>query len=394
MIPEIREQFNTNFDQSKYDAFVADIHRNNRQSLVFRVCETPLFLSDALRDKLIEAANDVMRVVRMPDFPDRCKNAIPAGMSVANETPHTHFLQVDFAICRDENGHLLPQLIELQGFPSLYAFQHYLDTKLREYFPIPDGFLPFFSGLNSETYKEKLGKLLLGNSAPENVVLLELQPEQQKTRIDFYLTEQYFGIPFVCVTDVYQRGNKLFYRQNGREIPIERIYYRFIFDELIRKNIQPGFDINADLDVEWVGHPNWFFKISKHTLPLIDSKYCPQTYYLHELTSYPDDLENYVLKPLYSFAGTGVQVDVTKAMLNEIDDRENYILQRKIEYAPLIKTPDEHARVEIRLMFIWDDKPILVNNLLRTSKGKMMGVDFNKNKTWVGSSLAYHRPEI
>ena len=134
--------------------------------------------------------------------------------------------------------------------------------------------------------------------------------------------------------------------------------------------------------------------LTKHTLPLINSKYCPQTYYLHELTSYPDDLENYVLKPLYSFAGTGVQVDVTKAMLNEIDDRENYILQRKIEYAPLIKTPDEHARVEIRLMFIWDDKPILVNNLLRTSKGKMMGVDFNKNKTWVGSSLAYHRPEI
>jgi hypothetical protein len=99
---------------------------------------------------------------------------------------------------------------------------------------------------------------------------------------------------------------------------------------------------------------------------------------------------------LYSFAGEGVEVDVTKEMLDKITSSSNlpagqdYILQKKIEYAPLVETPDGFAKAEIRMMFIWNDKPLLVNNLVRMSKGKMMGVAFNKDKTWVGSSLAYH----
>ncbi len=392
MIPEIRDQFNAAFDQRVYEQFIEDIHRSNRNSLEFRVSETPLFLSDELRDRLVSAAYDVLRVVQQPDFREKSRDAIPPGMSVANETDHTIFLQVDFAICRDENGEFVPQLIELQGFPSLYTYQHYFDRKLREYFAIPEGFIPFFSGLDSESYKEMLGKILLGDSDPENVILLELQPHTQKTRIDFFLTEEYYGISPVCVTEVRQRGNKLVYRRNGREIPVERIYYRFIFDELVRKNVQLGFHLEDDLEVTWVGHPNWFFKISKHTLPLIDSPYCPPCYYLKDLTEYPDDLENYVLKPLYSFAGLGVQVDVTREILDAVPVRENYILQRKIEYTPLIKTPDGYSRAEVRMMFVWDEAPMLVNNLLRLSKGKMMGVDYNKDKTWVGSSLAYHRP--
>jgi len=392
MIPEIREKFNVQFDQKTYNAFLEDIHRSNSDSLVFRVAETPLFLSNELRDQLIDAAYDVAKVVQRGDFAEKCKNAVPAGMSVANEDAHTTFLQVDFAICRDENGGFIPQLIELQGFPSLYTFQHYVDQKIREYFYTPDGFTPFFSGLDSDAYRKTFGKVLLGDSDPENVVLMELQPRKQKTLIDFLLTDAYYGITPVCVTEVFQRGNKLFYKKDGRKIPVERIYYRFIFDELIRKKARPGFDLNADLDVTWVGHPNWFFKISKHTLPLIDSPFCPKCYYLNELNEYPSDLENYVLKPLYSFAGIGVQIDVTREMLDVIPDRENYILQKKIEYTPLLQTPDGLSRAEVRMMFVWDDEPMLVNNLLRLSKGKMMGVDYNKNKTWVGSSLAYHLP--
>ena len=111
---------------------------------------------------------------------------------------------------------------------------------------------------------------------------------------------------------------------------------------------------------------------------------------MNELDKYPKDLNRFVLKPLFSFAGLGVEVDVTKDILDKVVDKSNYILQEKVEYAPLIETPDEYAKVEIRLMFLWDDKPILTTNLIRTSKGKMMGVDFNKNKTWVGSNIAYH----
>jgi len=391
MIPEIRDKFNAAFDQKRYEAFIQDIDRSYKNSLEFRVSETPLFLSGELTRQLIEASYEVMAVVRQSDYKEKAQHAIPPGMAVANEDDHTTFLQIDFAICRDENGEFIPQLIELQGFPSLYCYQHYLQGKIRQYFPIPEDFTPFFSGLDSESYKTFFGKVLLGDSDPENVALLEFQPEKQKTRIDFYLCEEYFGIRPVCVTKVIHRGRKLFYRHEGREIPIERVYHRFIFDELLRMNVQTSFRWDEDLDLKWVGHPNWFFKISKYTLPLIHSRYCPPCYYLQDLTEYPSDLENYVLKPLFSFAGLGVEIEVTRQLLDSIKDRDNYILQRKIEYAPLIKTPDEYAKAEVRMMFVWDEEPRLVNNLLRQSKGKMMGVDFNKNKTWVGSSVAYHR---
>ncbi len=394
MIPDFRESFNNTFDPAAYQACIDDINSNYRQSLIFRLSETPLFLSDKLSKRLIEAAHDVIAVLQEKDFNERVKNAIPKGLKVAGEDDHPTFLQVDFAICKDENGEFIPQLIELQGFPSLYCFQHFLDGKLRQYFPIPEDMTPFYSGLDRESYKKLLGGVLTGDSDPENVVLLEIEPEKQKTRIDFYLTEEYFGIKSVCVTEVIHRGNKLFYKDKGREIPIERFYHRFIFDELVRKNLNISFRFDdEDLDIKWVGHPNWFFKVSKYTLPLINSKYCPPCYFLNELDEYPSDLENYVLKPLFSFAGLGVEIDVTREMLDKIEDRSNYLLQHKIEYIPFIKTKDIDSKAEVRMMFIWDDKPMLVNNLLRVSKGKMMGVDFNQQQTWVGSSLAYHHGE-
>lgn len=392
MIPEIREAFNARFDPHAYEAMVNEINSKYKNSLVFRVAETPIFLTNEFIQRLNIACSDILKVLMAKDYREKVKNAIPPELEVANEDEHTTFLQLDFAICKDEKGEYSPQLIELQGFPSLYAFQHYLDSQIRKYFDIPEPLTPFFSGLDSQSYKNVFGKVLLGDSDPENVILLELEPEKQKTRIDFFITEEYYGIPQVCITDLYQKGDRLFYRQGRREIPVERIYYRFIFDELIRKNVQCGFDIHADLDVVWVGHPNWFFKISKYTLPLIDSPYCPPCYFLKDLSEYPGDLENYVLKPLFSFAGHGVEIDVTPELLENLPDKENYILQKKIEYAPFLKTPDELAKAEIRMMFIWDDAPMLVNNLVRISKGKMMGVDYNRNKSWVGSSLGYHFP--
>ncbi len=390
MLPELRAAFNAQFDPQAYQEIISDINRHYRNSLLFRLCETPLFLSEDFTRKLLHAADDVLRVLRDPGYSARAEAAIPAGLKVANEDAHPTFLQIDFAVCRDEQEEFVPQLIELQGFPSLYCYQHFLDGKLRQYFPIPEQLTPFFSGLSSRGYRDFLGQVLLGASDPENVVLLEIEPEKQKTRIDFYLCEEYYGIRSVCVTRVIHRGRKLFYKHNGREIPIERIYHRFIFDELHRKNLHISFDIDEDLDVTWVGHPNWFFKISKYTLPMIQSPYCPPSFFLGDLDRYPDDLENYVLKPLFSFAGAGVEIDITAERLDQLQERNNYILQRKVAYTPFLETPDEQARAEIRMMFIWDDRPLLVNNLVRVSKGKMMGVDFNRHKTWVGSSLAYH----
>ncbi|MCK6614976.1 MAG: hypothetical protein L6Q47_12120 [Ignavibacteriaceae bacterium] len=390
MVTELRKKYNSEFTESAYEAFNNDLNSILRYPCDFRVCETPLFLSETLTRELVTACNDIMSQIRTPEFEIYSRNAIPEGLAVPNQDSHPKFLQIDFAITKDPQGNFIPKLIELQGFPSLYAFQYYLPLVIRRHFTIPDELTPYFSGFDDDAYISHLKHIIVGDADPENVILLEIEPDKQKTRIDFAATEELTGISTVCITKVKKQGRKLFYEKNGREIPVERIYNRVIYDELKRKGPDYGFRFVDEMDVTWVGHPNWFFKISKNTLPFLKSKYVPASSFLSEMQSYPDDLSQYILKPLYSFAGLGVEMNFDKARLDSITDRSNYILQEKIEYAPLIDTPDGFSRVEIRMMYLWDNEPLLVNNLVRTSKGAMMGVDFNKNKTWVGSSCAFH----
>lgn len=390
MVPELRKKFNDNFSQQVYEKFVTDLNTSYKFPVDFRVSETPLFLSDEFTNEISSAANEIASIIQTDGFKNGMRIAIPKGLAVPNEDEHPLFLQIDFAVCKDESENYIPQLIELQGFPSLYCFQQLLTEKTLKYFEIPSGFTPFFNGIDERSYKKLLYDVIVGNSAPENVILLEIDPWNQKTRIDFLCTEQMLGIKTVCISDIIKKGNKLYYQFNGKEIAIERIYNRVIYDELKRKEINYNFRFTEELDVTWVGHPNWFFKISKYSLPYIKSKYNPATHFLNELEEYPSDLEQYVLKPLFSFAGLGVEVNVTRQMLDDINDKENYILQKKINYEPFILTPDEPAKAEIRMMFLWKDKPLLVNNLVRISKGAMMGVAYNKDKTWVGSSVAFH----
>lgn len=389
MIPELRRKYNQNFTAEIYDAFIKDLETFTYYPIDFRVSETPLFLSEELSSQLIDASNDLITQLNTDAFKKKSVNAIPKNLFVPNEIDHPHFLCLDFAVTKDESGNYTPKLIELQGFPSLFAYQYYLDKIVRKHFEVPQNFTSFFSGLDGEHYVQLLRKVILADKDPKQVILMEIDPQQQKTRVDFACTEELTGLKTVNLADVIKRGRKLFYNENEKEIQIERIYNRVIYDEIQRKNFKFNFSFTDELDVEWAGHPNWFFKISKYSLPSLKGKYVPRCYFLNELDNYPDDLNHFVLKPLFSFAGLGVEVDVTKEMLDKVSDKSNYILQEKVEYAPLIETPDEPAKVEVRLMILWDDKPVLATNLIRTSKGKMMGVDFNKNKTWVGSNLAY-----
>jgi hypothetical protein len=167
-----------------------------------------------------------------------------------------------------------------------------------------------------------------------------------------------------------------------------------IVDELVRKDVPFNFDYRDELEVEWAGHPNWFFRLSKFSLPFLNHPAVPRSWFLNQLNDYPEDLENFVLKPLFSFAGSGVKVNITRADLDAIPEAErgDYLLMEKIFYAPVIQTPDEPSKVEIRLMSLWPDdapEPIPAMFLGRMSKGAMMGVDFNKNKTWVGSTACF-----
>ena len=410
MIPELRKKFNSEFTQEKYELFLNDLNTSLKYPMDFRVSETPLFLSNELKKKLLYACDELCKQVTTPDFKMKMKDAVPSHLNIPDETDHPEFFVFDFAVCssRHPNGggmtdrnkstdEFYPKLIELQGFPTLYGYQYFFEQILKKHFNIPKNFTQYFNNVSADEYVKMLKDVIVADADPENVILLEIEPEKQKTRVDFAVTEKLLGIKEICISDLIKRGRNLYYKMNlptgqagSKEIPIERIYNRVIFDELSRTKVKFNFDIREEINVKWIPHPNWFYKMSKYSLPVLKGEFVPKCFYLRDLSSYADDLGNYVLKPLFSFAGLGVKVDVTKQMLDEIKDPENYILQEKVEYAPLIETPDDYAKVEIRMMFIWKDEPILVNNLVRESKGKMMGVDFNKNKTWVGGSTALH----
>lgn len=400
MIQSARQSFNQAFSPERYRVFLDKIETDLPGQLNFRVAETPIFVPKALTDKLLQACDDIVRVITQADFKELTNNAIPAGQSVPNEPydgpdAHTQFLAVDFAVCRDEAGELVPQLIELQGFPSLYGFQPYLADLFRSMYTIPDNLSHLFNADTNRGYLEQLRSMLVGDCQPEEVILLEIYPEKQKTRIDFVLTEKYTGVAPVCLTKIRKDGRALYYEKDGRQVRIKRIYNRLIFDDLRNfPDLQTDFHLTDDVDVEWVGHPNWFFRISKYTLPLLTSPYVPASFYLSALSEYPADLENYVLKPLFSFAGSGVKLTISAADLDAIpvEQRDGYLLQRKVKYEPVIQSPDGLVKCEIRMLFIWpkaDAKPTLLTNLSRLSRGEMIGVDFNKNKDWVGGTVCF-----
>lgn len=393
MIKHLREKYNSEFTQSKYEEFVKDMDSEFNYKIDFRIAETPIFLPNYLLDEITNASDEITKAIQSNEFKEYSKGGLPKQLEVPNEDDHSSLLAIDFAICKDEDGKFIPQLIELQGFASLYCYQELLNMKMRKHFDIGENLNTHFNGLNPNSYIKKVRDTIVGDTDPENVILLDIEPEKQKTYIDFLCTEKYIGVKPVCITKVKREGKKLFYDNNGKKTPVEKIYNRVIYDELAkRSDIKYDFRFSEELDVKWVAHPNWFFKISKYSIPFLKNKYVPKTDFLSDVKDIPEDLENYVLKPLYSFAGAGVIFDLKKEDLDAIqeDKKKDYILQKKVNYEPSIITPDIPAKAEIRLLYVWNDKPELIHNLVRLSKGKMMGVDFNKNQSWVGSSIAYH----
>ena len=394
MHPELRARFNADFRPERYEEMLRVANESERWPVDFRVSETPIFFTPAFTAEIAAAAKELVAQLRTPEFARHAASAIPPGLDVPNETPHPTFLQVDFAVC-EHDGRLTPRLIELQGFPSLYAFQVFLLRCMRHAYPaIPADWRPFFGGLDEHAYLEMVRQTIVGEADPETVVLLEIEPEKQNTRIDFACTETLFGVPPVCLTDVQRRGNELFYQRDGRDVRIERIYNRVIFDELLRRpDLSFGFGFQHEIDATWVGHPNWYFRISKHSLPFLRTAHTAPAFFADEFPA-GESLGDYVLKPLYSFAGLGVDLEPTREKLRALPDARAWILQHKIEYAAFVPTPDgQRSKAEIRMMFLWPDggEPRLVNNLVRMSQGEMMGVKFNQNKTWVGASIALHQ---
>lgn len=386
-----RNQFNQSFSVEKYNAFIDDINSDFDYKVTFRIGETPFFISNELKKQLLEGCQQVIDFIQRDDFKSLTERALELNRKVPNEDNHTTFLAIDFGIC-EEDGQIVPKLIEVQGFPSLFNFQNHLSEKFVSHYPFLSELTPFLNGLNQESYLALIKEVITNNIPIENVILLEIEPEKQNTKIDFYYCKQDIGIPFVCVTELYEKGKQLFYKNDkGEEIQVKRIYNRVIFDELdLRTDLQLNFDFSKSYDVEWAGHPNWFFRISKFILPYLKGKYFIETTLLSDLKEIPNDLENYVLKPLFSFSGSGVIFHVKREDIEAVTEKDLYILQKKVHYKPIIQSPDGLVKAEVRILAVWpkdDRKPTLVTNLVRLSRGEMIGVKFNKDKDWVGGTV-------
>ena len=357
-------------------------------AIPFRLCETPCFFPKALLDQMSQYGKELLQQLSGLEYRKASFEAIPPEFSVPRETPHPLFVQVDFGLAQDASGQLQPKLVELQGFPSLYAYQAALSQAYMEVFGLDSKLRYLLSGLDKDGYTKLLRRAIVGEHDPQNVVLLEIDPLHQKTRPDFLLTEQMLGIRTVGITDVKKVGSYLFYEHEGKRIPIRRIYNRVIVDELVRKDLKLGFRFSDDLEVEWAGHPNWYFRMSKFSLPFLNHVCVPKTMFLDRVDTVPSDLQKYVVKPLFSFAGLGVIMKPTKDDLAQIpkDKRSQYILQERIDFAPVIETPFGGTKAEVRVMYVWVDELLPVMTIIRMGRGLMMGVDHNRNMEWVGSS--------
>jgi hypothetical protein len=395
MIPSLRKRFNDGFTSEKYRAFLRRVDEVCGTHVQFRLSETPCFFPKELIDRMASDGQALIRqLVDNPAYRAKSDEAVPAEFKVPNEPDHPMFVQVDFGLVRDARGELQPKLVELQAFPSLYAYQGPLaEAYIHAYGLEGSGRLKYFlSQLETSSYRELLRRAIVGAHDPENVILMEIDPAHQKTLPDFLLTEKMLGVRTVDIMDIKKEGSRLYCERGGKRVPIRRIYNRTIVDELERKKVKLAFDWRDELDVEWAGHPNWYFRISKFSIPYLKHASVPKTWFLDQMEEIPADLENYALKPLYSFAGLGVVIAPTKEDIAAIpaEKRPFYILQERMHFEPVIETPFGGTKAEVRVMYVWLDELAPVLTIIRMGRGLMMGVDHNKNMEWVGASAGFY----
>lgn len=396
MIPELRKEFNERFTARKYELFQQRLTDRCRAEVGFRICETPFFVPRHIQQACEQGAVELAMLAHDPEYLKLSDATLQPEYAVPNQTDRSMFLVVDFAMAEGENGEVVPRLIEMQGFPSLMGFQIAFAELAQEHWGLPDS-LGYING--GHTRQEVLGLLhraIVAQHDPENVVLLELDPWNQKTCCDFQIMRELLGLHVADIRFVKKVGGKLHYEKDGRLVPIHRIFNRAIVDEIQKKGVELPFGWGDEIDVEWAGHPNWYFRISKFTLPYLNHPLVPQAIFLDRMAELPQNLDAFVLKPLYSFAGAGVIVGPTEAEVNGVpaEQRDKYILQERITYAEAIATPEGGTKAEYRIMLVWmpgEERPRPLMGLVRMGRGKMMGVDFNRNMTWIGAGCNFYQ---
>jgi hypothetical protein len=419
VIQEQRQRFNEAYSADKYATLLQMLEERCGCKVEFRVAETPIFLEKRMLDEMARLGSGMAcQLIDDPVYLEEARRAIPPDYRVPGECRHPHFLTADFALAREASGELTPRLVEIQAFPSVYAYQAVLNRAYLQAYGLDQNLCWYLDGLDRDGFWELLSRTVLGGQDPIHVVLTEIDPLHQKTRPDFEVTAKRLGISVVDIRSLEGEGDKLYYRNGqGKRIAINRIYNRAIADELAARNVQLPFDLTKKWDVQWAGHPNWYFLISKFSLPWLTRKggwdrVVPPAVFLDDFLRGPgrERLQaagvnlpavgpnavypELLLKPLFSFAGKGIEFDPTQAQLEAIpaDQRSGYLLQQRMRFEPTIETPFGMTQAEIRILYLWPDRGTLrpVLPLVRLGRGKMMGVDHNKNQEWVGGSAAFY----
>ena len=393
MVPHLRAAFNASWTDTKYRDLIRRLETRTGATLGFPISETPCFFPRSLMQSLAETGITLLdQILNSPDATRQANAMVPERYQGVSAEAIPTFAQVDFGLVRDAAGNITPKLVELQAFASLYGFQLAMAEAYRDAFDLPPSLDIYLDGLTHDRYYELVGNAIVGDHDPAEVVLMEIQPHQQKTWPDFVVTEQMWGVRAVDTSEVKREGRRLYYRRDGRLTQIRRIYNRVIPDELEKKRIQLMFGYGDELEVSWAGHPAWYFRISKYSIPFLNHPSVPETRFLDGIEQLPVDRERYLLKPLFSFAGGGIIFAPTDAQIAAIPhhERRNYILQERIQFEPVIDTPEGPTQAEIRIMYLRDGarlRPVLP--LLRMGRGRMMGVDHNKGLRWVGASAGF-----
>jgi len=408
LIPSLRRSFNLRYRPENYSTLLSSLSEAAGTPIEFRVAETPCFFPAELMHRAAETGAELTaRLVGNSAYLAASAKAIPPAFHMPDETPHPHFMTADFGLVRDASGELQLKLVELQAFPSVFAYQALLAKTYVDVFGLDESLDCFLGGHTETSFWKLYAQVVLGGHDPENVVLSEVDPTHQKTLPDFLLTARRLGIAIVDISQLVrvQRPGalpKLYRRDGERLVPVHRIYNRAIVDEILRRDIQLPFDYREPLDVEWAGHPNWYFHISKFSIPWLDHPSVPPAVFLGDWMSgagrdrLPADRESLILKPLFSFAGKGIQFAPTDEDLLAIPEaqRGEYLLQERVRFEPVIETPFGLTQAEIRILYLWPDggdlDPVL--SLVRLGRGKMMGVDHNRDQEWVGGSAALCPP--
>jgi hypothetical protein len=394
VIQSLRRSFNDSWSEAQFARFRSILDTHAGAPLGFPLSETPCFFPRSLMNELSDVASELIRQsLESPDIQAAPAHRRPGRFDGPGAEATPTFLQVDFGLVRNADGTLAPKLVELQAFASLYGFQLAVARSYREAFGLSDSLDYFLGGIDLARYNAIVGDAILNGHDPKEVVLLEIEPRRQKTWPDFAVTEKVWGVRAIDTKEVIRDGDRLFYQRDGRRVQIKRIYNRVIPDEQERKGVFLPFDYAEEIDVEWAGHPQWYFRISKFCIPFLKHPSVPKTMFLDEIDRLPEDRDRWLLKPLYSFAGGGIVFSPSDADIAAVHEhrRHEYILQERIRFEPVIDTPDGPTQAEIRMMFVWPKgaaSPTPVLPLIRMGRGKMMGVDHNKGLRWVGASAA------